>query len=77
MPIYEYICQDCQQRFSARRAMSEADAPIACPKCGSAQTRRGLSLFAAHSSGGSIAGGSGESCGSCSSASCGSCGHQH
>ncbi len=77
MPIYEYRCQECGARFDARRAMKDADAPIVCPVCGAAKTKRGLSLFFANSSGsGSLkgAGGGGGGCASCSSSSCASCG---
>ena len=77
MPIYEYTCQDCQNHFQARRAMRDADAPLACPQCGAKRAKRGLSLFAAHSSSGKALAGGGASCGSCSSSSCGSCGHKH
>ncbi|MBN1953728.1 MAG: zinc ribbon domain-containing protein [Anaerolineae bacterium] len=73
MPIYEYCCQDCHQRFSRRRAMAEADAPIDCAACGSANTRRALSLFSAVSSGRGVIAGSGSSCSSCSASSCAGC----
>lgn len=74
MPIYEYTCQECHEHFEARRCMADADMPIACPKCGSPQARRGLSLFATtgcESKGSSSGGG----CGSCSGGSCSCCGH--
>lgn len=74
MPLYEYKCADCEMSFDALRAMSDADAPIACPKCGSESARRMISLFSAIGSSGVIAG-SGTSCGSCTpSASCATCG---
>ncbi|MCS7282613.1 MAG: zinc ribbon domain-containing protein [Anaerolineae bacterium] len=73
MPLYEYICQECGHRFDALRPMSKADAPIACPHCGSMQTSRKISLFAAIGSEGIIAG-SGSSCSSCTASSCASCG---
>jgi putative FmdB family regulatory protein len=74
MPLYEYKCSDCGTCFDALRAMKEADAPIACPKCGSENTRRMISLFSALGSEGVIAG-AGTSCGSCTpSASCATCG---
>ncbi len=74
MPIYEYSCQACGARFDARRAMKDADAPIACPTCGAEKAKRGLSLFFAASSSGPIKGAGGESsCASCSSNSCASC----
>ena len=55
--------------------MAQADAPIACPKCGGQNARRAISLFSAISGGKVIAGsGAGSSCGSCTpSASCASC----
>jgi len=77
MPIYEYRCADCEKKFEKRRRMSQADDEIACPECGSKQTSRGLSMFAAFSRGSSgsttsVGGGSG--CAGCGSHSCGSCG---
>ena len=75
MPIYEYSCPECGEHFDARRAMKDADAPIACPACGADHAKRGLSLFYAASSGsGALKGaGGGGSCASCSSSSCASC----
>jgi putative FmdB family regulatory protein len=76
MPLYEYQCSDCETCFDALRAMSEADAPIACPNCGGEETRRMISLFSAVGDGRVIAG-AGASCGSCSpSASCATCGQK-
>lgn len=81
MPIYEYICQDCQHRFDARRSMADADMPIACPKCGGMHAKRGLSRFmvmGSSSAAGSSefsAGGSSGGCSGCSGGSCSSCGH--
>ncbi|HDQ34721.1 MAG TPA: zinc ribbon domain-containing protein [Chloroflexi bacterium] len=75
MPIYEYTCQECQQRFDARRAMRDADAPIACPQCGGMQTRHGLSLFAAHCDSTRASSGGSAGCGSCRGGNCGSCSH--
>ena len=31
MPLYEYRCKTCDDRFELRRAMAEADAPAHCP----------------------------------------------
>lgn len=45
MPVYEYMCRTCDSRFEARRPMSEAGAPIACPD-GHDDTTRLLSVFA-------------------------------
>ncbi len=73
MPIYEYMCQECGARFDARRAMKDADAPIACPQCGTVKTKRGLSLFFASGSSNVSQATSGGGCASCSSSSCASC----
>jgi putative FmdB family regulatory protein len=45
MPVYEYVCRTCDSRFEARRSMSQAGDPIACPD-GHAETARLLSVFA-------------------------------
>jgi putative FmdB family regulatory protein len=77
MPIYEYRCAECEQKFEKRRRMSQADDEIACPECGSLDTSRGLSMFAAFSKGNggtSVSVGGGSGCGGCASHSCGSCG---
>ena len=50
MPIYEYICTDCHERFEklARRVVKADTPPPPCPHCGSANTRRIVSAFARH-----------------------------
>ena len=45
MPVYEYLCKVCDTRFEARRPMSDAGSPMACP-AGHAETTRLLSVFA-------------------------------
>ena len=75
MPLYEYCCLDCETRFDALRSMSAADKPISCPKCGQEHARRAISLFAAISSSGVIAG-NGGSCAQCASGNCAGC-HNH
>ncbi len=41
MPIYDYICLDCQKRFDVFMTYSEYGArPVACPHCTSANVRR-------------------------------------
>ena len=74
MPIYEYICDDCQVVFEMLRAMSLADDPIDCTACGSEQTRRKPSICFSESGGKAIAGGSSSNCGSCTAGSCAGCG---
>jgi putative FmdB family regulatory protein len=73
MPIYEYVCQDCQQRFEALRSMADSDKAIPCEYCGSDQTQRAISVFFAQSGGRGIAGSNGE-CSSCTGGTCSTCG---
>ena len=41
MPVYEYVCRDCEKTFEMRRPMSEATADnVKCPSCGSAWIER-------------------------------------
>ncbi|HEY8742902.1 MAG TPA: zinc ribbon domain-containing protein [Chloroflexota bacterium] len=69
MPLYEYACLDCNDRFEDLRAASRADAAVPCTTCGSSRVKRLLSVFATRSYGteGSTmvasAGGGGCACG--------------
>jgi len=47
MPIYEFKCKSCRNQFETMRPFSRKDEPEACPACGSAETSRQLSMFAA------------------------------
>lgn len=54
MPIYEYACRKCSAKFEQLvRSMKSAEDPVKCPKCGSDQTARSLSVFAVSSAQGS------------------------
>ena len=75
MPIYEYICQDCGNRFDALRSFKQADEPIPCDVCTSQNTKRALSVFNAHSSGRVVTGNNPSGCSGCSGGTCSSCGH--
>jgi len=46
MPIYEYQCQECKERFDKFVRSISAEVEIVCPNCGSKQVRKGFSLFA-------------------------------
>jgi putative FmdB family regulatory protein len=77
MPIYEFSCPKCSERFELLRSVSQCDEPAPCPECGAVGERM-ISMFACRSVDAAgkkakMAGG-GSSCGSCSSSSCGSCG---
>jgi putative FmdB family regulatory protein len=69
MPIYEYVCMQCESHFE--ELVRYDDAGPSCPDCGGANVRKQLSVFATHGSGEQPSfGGSGGCCGG----SCG-CGH--
>lgn len=62
MPLYEYHCQECGERFEKLLRMSDDPKAVRCPACTSAIVERLLSSFA---TGGNkqSGGGSGPSCG--------------
>ncbi len=63
MPLFEYRCKDCGERFETLVLSSSSEEESECPKCGSMQTEKQMSMFA--SSGGNGSGGaSASSCGS-------------
>ncbi|MDD5093805.1 MAG: zinc ribbon domain-containing protein [Dehalococcoidia bacterium] len=77
MPIYEYRCSACGEKFDLLRSMSKVHEPADCPKCKN-EARRKISTFAARSRGpeGSFQtmGGT-KDCGACTSgSSCAHCG---
>ena len=45
MPIYEYVCDDCQTRYE--RIVMSAGQQIDCPKCASKRHTLQLSVFSA------------------------------
>ena len=45
MPLYDYICNHCDNSFSELRRTTEIDSPINCPECGKMETSRLLSCF--------------------------------
>lgn len=47
MPIYEYHCEQCGERFDKLLPMSQAQAAQHCPACGTEQVRKLMSRFAA------------------------------
>jgi putative FmdB family regulatory protein len=72
MPIYEYVCQECESRYE-RLTLSGNGKPE-CPKCGSKRSTLQFSVFAAHTDNGtsthSTAPASGSGCG-CTPRTCG------
>ncbi len=70
MPIYEFRCQVCDERFEERRAMADSDAPATCP-AGHEHAVRLLPVFAATGFASPSAGGCGAGAGCCG----GACAH--
>ena len=63
MPIYEYRCTACDERFSLLQPVGASHTGIHCPKCEGTDVERLLSTFAsASSSGGDVACPSAPSC---------------
>ncbi len=71
MPIYEYVCDDCGERYE--RIVMNGKTKVTCPKCASAKGTVQLSVFAAHGNGTkSSSGSSGPSSGGgCCGGACG------
>ncbi len=45
MPIYEYECRKCNERFEVMQKMSEGNEGLSCPKCKAEKPERLLSAF--------------------------------
>lgn len=56
MPIYEYRCLNCGEKFDMLRSFNADDSDLKCPKCEAEHPQRAISLFASGgSSGGTCA----------------------
>lgn len=55
MPIYEYECRSCGEKFELHRGINDSDSEIKCPRCGVSNPRRLISAFSTGSKGGSCA----------------------
>ena len=53
MPIYEYRCKKCGERFEMFRSIKASDSDLRCLKCGSDDLERLLSTFVSTSGTGS------------------------
>jgi putative FmdB family regulatory protein len=62
MPIFEYVCKECQYEFEA---LVFGKQKAACPKCQSKKLEPQLSVFAAPAKSGSAASMPAGPCGSC------------
>lgn len=56
MPIYEYICLKCNEAFTVLR-LSTAEEAVTCPRCGSREVNKKMSVFGCSVPSGSPSGG--------------------
>jgi len=68
VPIYEYVCMECESHFEE---LVRGDEAIACPDCAATNVSKQFSTFAVHGAMKQPSYGSG---GGCCGGSCG-CGH--
>jgi putative FmdB family regulatory protein len=55
MPVYEYQCRKCGNKFELRRSLTDNDAEVKCPKCHTKAPSRIFSSFCTGPSTGSCA----------------------
>ncbi len=46
MPVYEYRCPKCGERFERFVRSISAQAEVVCPRCGNTKVEKTVSLFA-------------------------------
>ncbi len=69
MPLYEYVCSGCGNRFEMLQRVGAGSSGVSCPQCGGREVSKQHSTFASAMAG---AGGSGtKPCGASSASSCG------
>jgi putative FmdB family regulatory protein len=75
MPLYEYLCRDCGDRFEVLQRLGEGPEGLSCRECGAAALEKQFSTFAAVTAGGSSAAdrGAGMDCGAGDSCGAGAC----
>jgi putative FmdB family regulatory protein len=47
MPVYEFDCAKCGERFEVMGSYTEREKEHTCPKCGSTEVKQAISLFSA------------------------------
>ena len=45
MPIYEYVCACCGEKFELLRRFSDEDSDVKCANCGKTDAKRMVSAF--------------------------------
>lgn len=62
MPIFEYVCRECNHQFEL---LLYGSAEAACPKCRATKLEKQISAFGVGATGGWMPAGGGGACGSC------------
>jgi putative FmdB family regulatory protein len=52
MPLYEYRCRACGERFEILQRLGADGSGLVCPRCAEPEPQRVLSTFAAQGAGG-------------------------
>jgi putative FmdB family regulatory protein len=73
MPIYEFDCRPCKERFEILIGMSRIE-EAKCPKCGSDKVKRVMSMFSSKTSGGGSHDHGSGGCAGCAAGHCATCG---
>jgi len=71
MPIFEYICNDCNSNFEL--LIRSIDQDTKCPQCGSEQVTKLISTFAHNTASSFQEPSSSSGCNTCSSKNCAQC----
>ena len=50
MPLYEYECRECKDRFEVLQSIHDDESTVRCPKCNADKPKRVLSVFSSTSS---------------------------
>lgn len=78
MPLYEFYCSDCRERFERLITYAASEHNLICPSCQGTRVRKLFSVFATSGRGGSDSAGdyddSGDFGGGCSCGGACSCG---
>jgi putative FmdB family regulatory protein len=73
MPIFEYVCRGCSEKFETLVLGSRQPS---CPNCDGCELEKQMSAFAFRSSGGTmgdVGASSGSKCSGCAGTSCATC----
>jgi putative FmdB family regulatory protein len=52
MPIFEFVCENCEKSFEELVRSANDTSMVTCPQCSSNQVKKKISLFSAQAPGG-------------------------